>query len=127
MICRRRKLPSFPALEPLLAHEYNARFSGIRLLSIERVDLTEKPMIEPVEQLESLRTLSTERDASKDTASRKGAYYARALRKVTTAFVFFVSLVSFRSYPLINNRSRRRDILPPFLSFVLGFNNSTFC
>jgi len=49
VIWRRRKLPSFPALEHLLAYEYNTRFNGIGLPSVELVDLTLGAVTELVE------------------------------------------------------------------------------
>jgi hypothetical protein len=62
---RRRRwfgeVPFCPALESYspLSHEYNARFNGIRLPSIEQVDLTLKVETDLVESGKSLAFLST--------------------------------------------------------------------
>ena len=58
----------FHALEPLLACEYNARFNGIRLPSVEQVDLTLKVATELVERRESLSSLSTRDRHSREQA-----------------------------------------------------------
>jgi hypothetical protein len=49
MILKIGEVSSFHALEPLLAHKYKMWFNGIRLLSVERIDLTQKLASEIVE------------------------------------------------------------------------------
>ena len=63
-------MPSFPALEPILAHEYTVRFNGIWLPSVEQVDLTLKLATELVEPRESPTFLSTKTDTSENTTPK---------------------------------------------------------
>ena len=53
-----------------LSTEHNARFNGIRLPSVERVDLTFKAATPLVEWIESLTSVSTGLDTSESTTRR---------------------------------------------------------